>query len=171
MKSSIWRMRQIPEIHLWPIKWIKRKVENFLLSNNMGERAQQFLNKFQKPGHPQRGRANSFAGISTFKKKKVKLCCARGKSFLPRKSFQRWSSRKWKTFVRNIFLIAWEPTLPLGICMIIILRILFFARWWWRWWWRWGRGGGRGLGGNSDTMGWDKGSAPGVNSKFNSTRR
>ena len=63
-------MRQIPKIHLWPIKWIKRKVENFLLSNNMGERAQQFLNKFQQPGHPQRGRANSSAGISTFKKKK-----------------------------------------------------------------------------------------------------
>ena len=87
-------MRQIPEIHLWPIKWIKRKVENFLLSNNMGERAQQFLNKFQQPGHPQRGRANSSAGISTFKREKAKLCCARGKSLLARKSFQRWSSRK-----------------------------------------------------------------------------
>ena len=35
MKSSIWRMRQIPEIPLWPIKWIKWKVENFPMSNNM----------------------------------------------------------------------------------------------------------------------------------------
>ena len=72
-------MRQIPEIHLWPIKWIKRKVENFLLSNNMEEGAQQFLNKFQKPGHPHRGRANSFAGISTFKKEKSEALLREGK--------------------------------------------------------------------------------------------
>ena len=55
-------MRQIPEIHLWPIKWIKRKVENFLLSNNMEERAQQFLNKFQKPGENLFCPENLFSG-------------------------------------------------------------------------------------------------------------
>ena len=80
-------MRQIPEIHLWPIKWIKRKVENFLLSNNMEERAQQFLNKFQKPGHPHRGRANSFAGISTFKKEKSEALLREGKIFSAPKIF------------------------------------------------------------------------------------
>ena len=80
-------MRQIPEIHLWPIKWIKRKVENFLLSNNMGERAQQFLNKFQQPSHPQRGLANSSAGISTFKREKSEAMLREGENLFCPKIF------------------------------------------------------------------------------------
>ena len=82
-------MRQIPEIHLWPIKWIKRKVENFLLSNNMGEGAQHFffLNKFEQSGHPQRGRANSFAGISTFKKEERSYVAREENLFCPENLF------------------------------------------------------------------------------------
>ena len=81
-------MRQIPEILLWPIKWIKRKVENFLLSNNMEEGVQHFfLNKFEQPGHPQRGRANFFAGISTFKKEKSEALLREGKIFSAPKIF------------------------------------------------------------------------------------
>ena len=93
MKSSIWRMRQIPEIHLWPIKWIKRKVENFLLSNNMEERAQQFFDKFQQLGHPQR-EGQILQVFQLLKKKKIQSLLRKRKTSCAPKIFSAANEKR-----------------------------------------------------------------------------